>query len=55
MAATKAATTEEPIAKISAGAIRSKKFAIDMTHTFELEPSGEQGDCYLSSVKIPHI
>jgi hypothetical protein len=39
----KAAAIEEPIAKISAGAILSKnlsKLARDMTHTFEFEPRG---------------
>jgi hypothetical protein len=55
-AETKAATTDEPMVKIRAGAIRSKNLARDMTHTFELEPPPsllkpleERRICYLNS------
>jgi hypothetical protein len=51
---TNAAVREDPIARIIAAEIRSKKRASDMTHTFELEP-GEPRRFYLSSVKITHI
>ena len=38
-----AVAREAPMPRNRAGAILSKKRARDMTHTFELEPCGEQG------------